>query len=126
MVAAIPLGVARKRAGVSLTDLSASTGVPVGTLWNWETGRSFPRRQAQLSRVARALRCRRVAPADGLVTLAEARADADLTLAELAALSNVPQGTLWNWESGRCTPRGDARVSAVARVLNIRPQLLAV
>ena len=49
------------------------------------------------------------------------REDADLTQAELAEISGVPIGTLFNWESGRCavsdaSSNGATRVALALRI----------
>jgi DNA-binding transcriptional regulator YiaG len=40
---------------------------------------------------------------------AAARARTGMTITEVARRSGVAYGTVWNWESGRCTPSRDSK-----------------
>ena len=43
-----------------------------------------------------------------------------LTIKELSDRSGVPRGTVWNWESGRCTPAAnDPQLQKVAKVIDL-------
>lgn len=60
------------------------------------------------------------------VTLLAARQHAHLTLTETAHLAEVPRGTLYNWESGRCRPRYWDALARTAKTLGIRPSALVI
>ena len=47
----------RKAAGMSRSELSRQSDVPLRTLEEWEAGRRFPRDVYQLAKVAKALNC---------------------------------------------------------------------
>ena len=47
----------RKAAGMSRSELSRQSGVPLRTLEEWEAGRRVPRDVYQLAKVAKALNC---------------------------------------------------------------------
>ena len=47
----------RKAAGMSRSELSRQSDVPLRTLEEWEAGRSVPRDVYQLAKVAKALNC---------------------------------------------------------------------
>lgn len=47
----------RKAAGISRSELSRQSDVPLRTLEEWEAGRRVPRDVYQLAKVAKALNC---------------------------------------------------------------------
>ncbi len=48
----------RIAAGMSRSELSRQSGVPLRTLEEWEAGRRIPRDVYQLAKVARVLKCK--------------------------------------------------------------------
>ena len=54
-----------------------------------------------------------------MVSLREAREDIGFTLQELAEAADLPRGTIWNWESGRCVPSDFTVFRDVAKVLGV-------
>lgn len=49
-----------------------------------------------------------------------ARRSLGMTVEEVATAAQVPYGTVWNWESGRCIPARDSEAfGRVVKALNL-------
>ncbi|EAQ6130885.1 helix-turn-helix domain-containing protein [Salmonella enterica] len=106
------INLARKNSGMSEAKLAAATGLTdVKTIQELELSDYEPC-ASEIIRLAQALRCDPLWLLTGeeLTTdeayaigkrLNQRRFDLGITMAELAAVLNVSEGTIWNWETGR-------------------------
>lgn len=100
------LRAARVRAGLTQAELARAVGVAGGErVSRWELGTSSPS-TAMRARLAKALDLdlEELLPRQGPADLRRLRAEAGLTVAELAALGGVSRGTIKRWESGSGLP----------------------
>ena len=113
---------ARSGAGFSQREFAADIGVPVGTLFNWEKGRCLP----SANSFAKLIMALGVKPSSSALgeAIVHGRGVLGLSQRELAAKLNVPVGTLFNWEKGRCNPSRQ-NLAAVVAMLGLRPSDIA-
>jgi transcriptional regulator with XRE-family HTH domain len=129
----------RKASGLSSRALAASIGVSEVTIWNWETGRTYPKPanmeslaktlNRSVSSLSRGIEELHIAPqqlaelsfGERLSMLRRARR---LSLAELGSNIGVSHVTVWNWESGKRRPDW-RRLQDLAHQLHVSVSFLA-
>ena len=100
------LRAARVRAGLTQAELARAVGVAGGErVSRWELGTSSPS-TAMRARLAKALSLdlEELLPQRGPADLRRLRAEAGLTLAELAERGGLSKGTIKRWEAGSGLP----------------------
>lgn len=114
------LRAARVRAGLTQAELARVIGVAGGErVSRWELGTSTPS-TAMRARLAKALGIdlEELLPSQGPADLRRLRAEAGLTVAELAERGGVARGTIKRWEAGSAL-RVRAPLDAVAAALGV-------
>ena len=111
---------ARVRAGLTQAELARVIGVAGGErVSRWELGTSTPS-TAMRARLAKALDIdlEELLPSQGPADLRRLRAEAGLTVAELAERGGVARGTIKRWEAGAAL-RVRAPLDTVAAALGV-------
>ncbi|MEK4243691.1 helix-turn-helix transcriptional regulator [Janibacter sp. FSL W8-0316] len=114
------LRAARVRAGLTQAELARVIGVAGGErVSRWELGTSTPS-TAMRARLAKALGIdlEELLPSQGPADLRRLRAEAGLTVAELAERGGLARGTIKRWEAGSAQ-RVRAPLDAVAAALGV-------
>lgn len=114
------LRAARVRAGLTQAELARVIGVAGGErVSRWELGTSTPS-TAMRARLAKALDIdlEELLPSQGPADLRRLRAEAGLTVAELAERGGVARGTIKRWEAGAAL-RVRAPLDTVAAALGV-------